>query len=115
MKSGFKNTPDAEVMYAAINSRVNLTYPLNVKLRDVPGISEVLIRKLTKDNLSDLKMSTTINPNSTIPFKEIPSVQFEDAGQYQCQLRVSQRTLNTSIHLVVMKGKKMSRSVFIMV
>ncbi|XP_066468751.1 T-cell surface glycoprotein CD4-like [Tiliqua scincoides] len=100
---GFENTPNAGMRYAAVNSNVNLSYPLNVKLQDLPDIPEVLIRKLTNDNMNNLKMLIPINANSTYPVKEILNVQFEDAGQYQCQLRLSHRTLNKSIHLIVMK------------
>ncbi|KAJ6658269.1 hypothetical protein lerEdw1_020541 [Lerista edwardsae] len=98
---GFQNPSSLQLVFAAVNSNVTLSYPLSVKLQDVPGISAIVAGKLTEDNRIDLPIP--INASSTFPVKNIPNVQFGDAGQYLCQLRLNRRTLNKSIHLVVMK------------
>ncbi|XP_061481180.1 T-cell surface glycoprotein CD4 [Rhineura floridana] len=96
---GFVNSLDVDMRYAAVNSTVVLSCPLNIHLHEIPRniLTGLVWKKDEKEDCVVLNASSNLKPQ-----KEISKVQFEDAGEYQCQLRFTQRSLNKTIQLVVL-------------
>lgn len=103
MTSGFNDGLDLERRFAAVNSTVSLSYPLSTNLEHEKKSIALSWKRFL--NNTTLVTPIPINANSSIPVVEFPSVQFENAGFYQCQLRVARGSLNKTFQLVVMKGK----------
>ncbi|XP_053146784.1 uncharacterized protein LOC128342825 [Hemicordylus capensis] len=101
---GFLKALDVEMMFAAVNSSVILSYELNANLQQAKRLPEssVLIWKPTEDTMAPGTKIPVI-ANSSYVVKNISNVHFENAGWYQCQLKFRHGYLNKTIHLVVMK------------
>ncbi|KAH0628564.1 hypothetical protein JD844_009901, partial [Phrynosoma platyrhinos] len=103
---GFLNAlDDNDTRYAAINNSVVLSCPLNINLtkeKSSENFPELQSWDLMKDNKILIKKNIKI-ANSTFPAKEIPKVQFEDAGKYHCHFTFAKGHLNKTINLIVMK------------
>ncbi|XP_067320434.1 T-cell surface glycoprotein CD4-like isoform X2 [Anolis sagrei] len=103
---GFPNTLGGNDMtFAAIDSRVVLSCPLNIDLskeKSVRNFPKLQSWELMKDNKIIVKEDVSSNANTTYPAKEIPNVRLEDAGKYQCRFIFAEGHLNTSVHLIVM-------------
>lgn len=111
IKSGFINRLD-EFRFAAINSSILLSCPLNIDLQEKRDweIPKVRSWKWLKNNILK-KEHNTSNINSSFFIQQISNVHSEDAGKYQCHLGFTHRNLSKTINLIVMKGRNKSRSV----
>ncbi|XP_009510978.2 T-cell surface glycoprotein CD4 [Phalacrocorax carbo] len=121
---GFQN-PDFERKYATVDSSVILSWHLNIqkikwekgltgqlywKKQENETIHELLDFNVTaQGQLHGTKKSSHFQfeipeskPGSTIEVK-LPTVHFDHAGQYQCQLAYKGRNTQRKIELVVMK------------
>ncbi|KAJ7317155.1 hypothetical protein JRQ81_003317, partial [Phrynocephalus forsythii] len=100
---GFSNVLDNK-MFAVINSSVTLSCPLNVNLKNLKTLGNILpYGEWMKDNMTLVKGDISNSTLTSSLVKEIPNVQFEDAGRYQCNFKFGSRQLNKFIQLVVMK------------
>lgn len=97
-------------MFAVVNSSVTLSCPLNINLQTQKKNLEIVLPygEWMKENMTLGKADIHNDALTSSLVKEIPKVQFEDAGKYQCRFRFENRLLDKSIQLVVMEGKKTS-------
>ncbi|NWW81245.1 CD4 protein, partial [Climacteris rufus] len=121
---GFQN-PDSERKYAAVDSTVILSWPLNFQKikwkegftgqlnwqqRESANAHELLDFNVTaQGQLHETKRSSNLlfeiperKPGNTIEVM-LPKVQFNHSGQYQCQLAYQGRHVQSKIELVVMR------------
>nr|XP_020659807.1 T-cell surface glycoprotein CD4-like isoform X1 [Pogona vitticeps]XP_020659808.1 T-cell surface glycoprotein CD4-like isoform X1 [Pogona vitticeps] len=92
---------DDEMMFAVVNSNVTLSCLLNINLQDQKDI--LLNGEWLKDNIILGKENISSSNSTSSLDKKLPKVQFEDAGRYQCRLKLENRQLDKFIQLVVMK------------
>ncbi|XP_009867144.1 PREDICTED: T-cell surface glycoprotein CD4-like, partial [Apaloderma vittatum] len=113
---GFQN-PDLEIKYATIDTTVILAWHLNFQnIKWEKGFTgqvnqkqqeSVTSRKLCEFNVPEQgkqhKTESSDCLTGSVVKEDLPKVQFNNSGQYQCQLEYNGKYVQSKIELVVMK------------